>query len=112
MSFLILHLLFAMIVYNITTKIHPSIEKEWIPWQKEVQIPGILSTGLFTDHKFLRLLEQDETDGITYVIQYFTSSIEEYKKFIDEFATPFGEKTAEKWRDKYISFQTVMQIVN
>ena len=62
-----------MIVYNTTVKIDPSIETEWVLWQKEEHIPGIMLLGLFNEYKFYRLLEQDDSDGITYIIQYFAS---------------------------------------
>jgi len=100
------------IVYNTTTKIDPQIEKEWIDWQKNEHIPEVLATGLFGDYKFFRLLEQDEIEGITYVIQYFSSSLENYKKYIEEFATSLNEKCLRKWSDQFISFHSVMEIVN
>jgi hypothetical protein len=71
-----------------------------------------MATGLFSDYKFFRLLEQDETEGVTYVIQYFSSSIEYYKKYITEFETLLNEKSFAKWRDQFVSFHTVMEIVN
>jgi len=101
-----------MIVYNTTIKIDPRIEKEWLDWEKNEQIPEVMATGLFSDYKFFRLLEQDEEGGITYVVQYFTSSIEHYKKYIEEFATLLTKKSFAKWSDQFISFHTVMEIVN
>ena len=101
-----------MIVYNTTTKIDPRIEKEWVSWQKNEHIPKVMATGLFSDYKFFRLLEQDETEGVTYVIQYFSSSIEHYKKYIAESATLLSERSFAKWSDQFISFHTVMEIVN
>lgn len=100
-----------MIVYNITLKIDPEIEKDWINWQKEEHIPEIMSTKLFSDYKLFRLLEQDETDGITFVIQYFTSSIENYHHYIEEFAPLLRKKSNEKWADRVISFRTIMELV-
>jgi hypothetical protein len=100
------------IVYNTTIKIDPRIEKEWIGWQKNEHIPEVMATGLFSDYKFFRLLEQGETEGVTYVIQYSSSSIEHYKKYIDEFATLLSEKSFAKWSNQFISFHTVMEIVN
>ena len=90
----------------------PQIEKEWVEWQKNERIPEVMATGLFTDYKFFRLLEQDETEGITYVVQYFSSSIDNYKKYIDEFASLLNERSFAKWSDQFISFHTVMKIVN
>jgi len=100
------------IVYNTTIKIDPQIEKEWFDWQMSVHIPEVLATGLFSNYKLFRLLDQDDTTGITYVIQYFSSSIGHYKKYLDEFASSLNEKAFAKWSDQFISFHTVMEIVN
>lgn len=101
-----------MVVHNITIKVDPQIEKEWIEWQKNEHIPDVMATGLFSDYRFFRLLEQDETEGITYVIQYLSSSILQYKKFIEEFAASLNQKALSKWKDQFISFDTVMEAVN
>ncbi|SRR6266496_2230425 len=101
-----------MIVYNITCKISPPIEAEWVNWQKQEHIPEIMKTGLFTDHKFYRLLDQDEEDGISYIIQYFTSSIENYNKYIQQSAALMRQKAIDKWGDQFITFRTIMQLVN
>lgn len=100
-----------MIVYNITLKLDPEIESEWIDWQRKEHIPEIMSTKLFSDYKFFHLLEQDETGGITYVIQYFTSSIENYTNYIEKFAPLLRKKSIEKWGDRVISFRTIMELV-
>jgi len=101
-----------MIVYNVSIKVDPQIQQEWIDWQKNVHIPEIMSTGLFTDYKFFRLLEQDEADGITYVIQYFTSSMNHYKKYNDEFAALLNEKAFARWNNQFVAFHSVMKVVN
>lgn len=101
-----------MIVYNISIKIVPDIEEEWLSWQKQEHIPEIMATGFFAENKFFRLMEQDETEGITYVIQYFAPSIENYEQYIEKFAPVLREKALKKWGDKFIAFRTVMQVVN
>jgi len=101
-----------MIVYNITIKIHPGIEEEWIRWQKEEHIPDIMSSQNFIEYKFYKLLDQNEDDGLTYVVQYTASSIEDYKNYITNTAPLLREKAIKKWGDKFIAFRTVMQVVN
>jgi hypothetical protein len=101
-----------MIVYNITMKVLPGIESEWINWQKQEHIPDIMATGLFTEYKFFRLLDQDESEGVTYVIQYFSSSLENYDQYINTFAPALREKALAKWGNRFIAFRTVMQVVN
>jgi len=101
-----------MFVYNITIKINAVIEREWIAWQKNEHIPDVMSTGLFHDYKFFRLLEQDETDGITYIVQYLVSSLENYKNYIEKFAPVLREKAFAKWGNQFIAFRTIMEAVN
>ena len=101
-----------MIVYNISIKINSAIENEWMQWQKQEHIPEVMATGLFTEYKFYRLLEQTESDGITYVVQYSSSSMDHYNKYINEFSETLRKKTFNKWGDKFIAFRTVMQTVD
>jgi len=101
-----------MIVYNITIKIDAKIEDDWLAWLKNEHIPEIMATGLFIEYKLFRLLEQEERDGVTYVVQYFAPSLEHYKKYVYEFSQLFQQKTFQKWRDHFVSFRTVMEIVN
>lgn len=100
-----------MIAYNITIKLLPQIEKEWVAWQRNEHIPEMLASGCFTDYKLYRLLEQDESDGLTYIIQLFASSIEQYQAYIDKHADSLRKKALDKWGNRFIAFRTVMQVV-
>jgi hypothetical protein len=101
-----------MIVYNFTIKIHPAIENAWLQWQQQEHIPEIMASGQFTEYKMFRLLEQDETDGLTFVVQYFAPTMENYLTFIEEFAPVLQQKAFDKWGNRFIAFRTVMQVVN
>lgn len=100
-----------MLVYNITMKVLPDIVQEWINWQKEEHIPDIMATGLFDSYKFFRLLEQDETDGPTYIVQYFISTRNNYEHYIKEHAPSLRKKAQEKWGDLFVAFRTLMETV-
>jgi hypothetical protein len=106
--FLVLH---HMIVYNITIKINPEIEQPWLQWQRTEHIPDIMSTGLFTEWKMFRLLDQDESEGITYVLQYFAATPEDFELYIDQYASMLREKAFERWGDQFIAFRSVMELV-
>ena len=101
-----------MIVHNITIKIVPEIEEEWILWQQQEHIPAIMASGQFSQWKMFRLLEQDDTDGLTFVIQYFAPTLENYLRYIEEFAPGFRQKAFDKWGERFIAFNTVMEVVN
>ena len=101
-----------MLVYNVTVKIIPAIEGDWVRWMKQEHIPDILATGHFYEGKLCRLLDQDESEGITYVAQYFTETEEKYRRYLQENAPDLRKKSFEKWGDQFIAFRTVMKIVN
>lgn len=100
-----------MIIYNVTIKVDHSIAEEWLAWLKGVHIPDIIATGCFTHATTLRLLETDESDGITYAVQYHAESKALYNRYIKEYSADMRKKGTEKWGEKFIAFRSVMQIV-
>ena len=101
-----------MIIYNVTTQVDWIIHEDWLQWMKSVHIPDTLDTGMFTHHRLVRLLEVEETDGPTYAVQYFTTTLFNYHQFKESFSGYIRQKEIEKWGDKMISFGTVMQVVD
>jgi len=101
-----------MIVYNITVKIDPSIEEGWLHWQRTEHIPDIMNTQLFTEYKFYKLLEQEEEEGITYIVQYFSATAAHLEEYLQKYAPALREKALAKWGNKFIAFRTTMELVN
>ncbi len=100
-----------MLIYNITTKVDNDIEEEWLLWQKEIHIPGVMSTGLFYDHRFFKLLGQDESDGKTFVIQFYSRDKSLCETYTREYAGKFTKKTVDKWGEKCFVFQSLLESV-
>ena len=93
-------------------KVSPAIEEKWLEWQKHEHIPEIMSTGFFVEYKFYRLLEHDDSEGKTYIIQYFAVSIENYNEYVKQFSPMLRNKAITKWGDQFISFRSVLEVVN
>ncbi len=100
-----------MIIYNVTIKVESSIAQQWKQWLLEVHIPEVMNTNCFVDHKVLRLLNVDESEGPTYVVQYVAETENDYNRYIDQFAEELRNKSKQKWQDKFIAFRTVMEDV-
>ena len=100
-----------MFVYNITIKVDNLIADDWLQWQKEINIQEVLDSGFFYDHGIFRLLDQDDTEGKTFVIQYFAHSRKDYERFVQYHAATLFEKAKEKWGHHFITFQTLLQAV-
>ncbi|MEN9686598.1 MAG: hypothetical protein RLZZ28_2384 [Bacteroidota bacterium] len=101
-----------MLIYNVTTKLSWPIHEAWLKWMKEKHIPEILATGCFTDARFVRLLDTDEAEGPTYAVQFFAETAEQYQKYLDAHAPLLRKEAMETWGEQFISFRTLMQVVN
>jgi len=101
-----------MIIYNVTIQVQPGIAGEWLTWMREEHIPGMMDTGLFTDSRLCRLLEQDEADGITFTVQYHCAGMEEYGTYIRDHAPIMREKSFQRFGDRFIAFRTVMEVLS
>jgi hypothetical protein len=72
----------------------------------------MMASGQFSQWKMFRLLDQDDTEGLTFVIQYFAPTLENYIRFIEEFEPVLRQKAFDKWGERFIAFRTVMEVVN
>jgi hypothetical protein len=97
------------IVFNVTIKVRWEIAEGWLVWQKTQHIPAHLATGAFDSYSLFRLLEQDEDEGPTFIVQYFTSSPERYQEYLTAFAPALQRAAQEKWGDGFIAFRTLME---
>ncbi|MBO9152750.1 DUF4286 family protein [Chitinophaga sp. GCM10012297] len=100
-----------MIIYNVTTKVSTLIKDRWVEWMKQEHIPEIIATGLFHDYRMCRLLEQDDSDGPTFTVQYFTDTLENYYTYLQEYAPALRQQAFDTFGDQFVAFRTVMQVV-
>ena len=100
-----------MIVHNITIKVDLTIEEEWKHWQLQEQIPRVMSTSLFSEYKFYKLLEQYEEETSTYVIQLFANTAAQLDEYLQHHAPRISEEASQKWANHFIAFSTSMETV-
>ena len=101
-----------MFLYNITYKVDNNITSEWLQWQKEIHIPAMLNTVCFHKHCFYELLEQDDTDGKTFVIQFFSNTKEDHDNYILLHAKRLRDAAISKWGNQVIAFRTLLQEID
>ena len=101
-----------MIVYNVTYKVRWDILDKWMAWLRSAHISAHMATGLFDSHRLFRLLEQDEEEGPTYIVQYFTDSPERYRQFMIGFAADLQRDSHDRWGNGFIAFRTLMEEIN
>lgn len=100
-----------MIIYNVTVKIDTDVHDEWMQWMKEVHIPEVLQTGCFESNEMAKVLV-DDTDGITYSIQYRCKSLDQLEEYQQQHARALQQEHALRYKDKFVAFRTLLELVD
>jgi len=101
-----------MFIYNVTTKVDPSVHEIWVEWMKQTHIPAVMNSGCFTEFQFAKLLELDDTDGPTYAVQYRAGSKADYNRYLEIHANKLRNEVFAVWGNKVIAFRSLMQVVH
>ncbi|WP_448530046.1 DUF4286 family protein [Raineya sp.] len=100
-----------MIVYNVTVNIDKNIHEEWLNWMLNQHIPDVMRTGCFLENKIMRLLTETENDGFTYAFQYICASMQDLERYQKEFAPKLQAEHSERYKDKFVAFRSILEIV-
>ena len=98
-----------MICYNVTVKIDKNVAEKWLRWMKTKHIPDVMNTGYFTEYRISKLLYQDDSEGVTYVMQYSCQDIDTLKKYMSEKAEALQKEHQQKFEGQYVAFRTIME---
>ena len=101
-----------MIIYNVTVKVDHGIIEDWTNWMRSTHIPDVMNTGHFLEYRFCRLLDQDETDGFTYAIQYLASSRENIEKYWERDAPRLQNEHSERYKERFVAFRTLLEVID
>ena len=99
-----------MIIYNVTVNIDDTVHDDWVKWMKNVHIPDVMSTGLFTESRFCKVLAEEDT-GTTYSIQYTCANMETLEKYYREHGPRLQEEHTQRYKDKFVAFRTILEVV-
>jgi hypothetical protein len=101
-----------MIIYNVTTNIHESVQEQWMIWMQHKHIPEMLATGKFSSARMVRVLVEEEMGGFTYSMQYTTDSKETLQKYYLEDAPALRDEALKLFGDKMLSFRTELELIS
>lgn len=104
-------LFLTMILYNVTIGIDKDIEIEWVEWMKTTHIPEVLKTGIFVKHRFYKVLSHDDEGTVSYCIQYYAPTIEQFNLYLKDHAPSLIEKHRSKFDGKHVAFRTLLEEV-
>jgi len=100
-----------MFIYNVTVSINKANEAEWVQWMKEKHIADVLNTGLFSGNKFYKVLSHDDPATCSYCSMYFTSSLDNFVKYLNDFAPALRQDVDNRFGGQYAAFRTLLEEV-
>ena len=100
-----------MIVYNVTSAIDESIEKEWVAWMKDHHMPDVIGTKMFTQFRLYKILATQEPRTVSYSAQYMARSMEDVNTYLEKFAPALRAEVSTKYGEKAVSFRTLLEEV-
>ena len=101
-----------MILYNVTVKIDHSVHDEWLEWMRKEHIPAVMHTGMFSDNRIAKVLGQDESEGITYSIQYTCQDMATMQRYAGQHAPALQQEHNQRYQGKFVAFRTLLEIVS
>lgn len=99
-----------MILYNVTAILDEEIHEDWFTWMKEQHIPEVMDTGCFISSRMLKVLDSPN-EGVTYCMQYIADTMEDYDRYLLNFAPSLRATYPEKFTNKFVIYRTLMEFV-
>ncbi len=98
------------ILYSVTVKIDNQVHDDWLEWMKKVHIPDVMATEMFESSRICRILSQDESEGVSYSIQYICPNMKTLQQYSAKFAIKLQQEHADRYKNKYVAFRTLLEI--
>ncbi|HEX5111425.1 MAG TPA: DUF4286 family protein [Saprospiraceae bacterium] len=97
-----------MFLFNETIGIDKAVEEEWLRWMKEEHIVAVMNTGMFISSKIYKVMHEHDDETTSYSIQYFSNSIDNVQKYLEDYAPGLIEQFQRKYKDRHVAFRTLL----
>lgn len=100
-----------MLIHNETFIIDDAIAGDWLAWIKNNHIPATLGTGSFDGYK-LYIILNSPNEGITYCLQFQTTSVERYSEYYYKHLESIHAAHNAQFEERFALFHTLMETVD
>lgn len=88
------------------------IHQNWLKWMKETHIPDVMKTGFFKECRMSKVLEEDESQGVTYNMQYLCESYSDLMEYQEKHSPALQKEHTERYEGKFVAFRTLLKLKN
>jgi hypothetical protein len=100
-----------MLLYNITFHVATEVSESFEAYLRSTHLPEVISSESIRDHKLLKLLMQDESEVMTFALQYFLPDAGTYNQHIAVMDVSLKTDLFERFGDKVLYFCTLMETI-
>jgi hypothetical protein len=101
-----------MLIYNVTVNVEEAVHQQWLKWMREIYIPEMLQTNLFTNARILRVMVDEQMGGITFSVQYYAKDKKSLERYYSEYLDAFSIKERQHFSDQLVSFSTELEVLS
>lgn len=99
-----------MYLYNITLIVEDASAASFLNWIKSVYVPQVIETGLYASNKLLTVVDSPN-EGVTFCAQFVAETRDKHNQFTDIYEPILNADLDSKYRNKYVSYRTLMEII-
>lgn len=100
-----------MIIYNVTLSMDEETAPDWLSWMRDVHIPAVMATGLFSGYRLHRMITNLTGEGITYCVQYELHSHDDMVSYQTQHAPRLQLEHRARYGDHVMAFRSVMEVI-
>ncbi len=100
-----------MVIYNVTTHVESSIEKNWLKWMREKHLPEMLATKKFKTARIFKIISGNDKGGVSYATQYHCDNKMSLEQYLNHFAAKLRQDAVNKFGDRILSFRTELELI-
>lgn len=100
-----------MHILNTTFVVHHSVDSSFVDWVRDVYMPAMQASGVFSDVTVMRVMAEIDPDTVNYAVQARTDRFPEAIKWRDEVSSALRDGIFLKTGEKVLSFSTEMEVV-
>lgn len=100
-----------MYILNITFLVAEPLISTWQEWIRQQLIPSMTSTGLFLQPQLARVHSAEQTDGVSFALQFHTASVDTIDEWLNNNGNSLQQKCTVGFGGNVLFFATTLEVL-
>ncbi len=100
-----------MIIYSVSCTVSTHIAEDWFQFFKEKHLNDVINTGYFTHYSFRKIIENEVSDIVTFIAEYYCNSLEDLAAYNENAAPILKKEVNELFGGQYICSRQLYQVL-